>query len=722
MVRAMNLQTMIRCALVSAVACTPGGEDSTGSAGQTTGGGPGGESSGPDATGSTTGTTEGPTTDPTTDPTGGETGEVPTGPYAACGAGLVDPQSGEVNAELYKKLAEDWSKEAIDCRLGPTWEELHDGDSANNAAEVWGPAGMTCDGGYLTVGIPVQAGVCPAGGGCYGSVSGQVVFAPEGGIVGPATPGVDRVQTHAWEQGAISSHPKLLDSPEPFVTQPGYQEQPLGQPIAVVRSERHWTNDGLMIFADGTVATGGTATSGSSGALYRFPAHLKPSAIAVTSNNEFVLVTLWNTQEVRGELAVLSVRAPTPNAHSWWYHGLFNVAGVRELKFLGTIALPFATPTSVAAVTTGSWTNPNDAGGKLMSQLSFTGPDKVTEADRCYTSQDQMKNPNVSQTISAFADGGGLQHLVARKGYAIVGSQWEDKVAIVDLRPLLEYFRSMYFGSEESCTETLSQFVWDGQHWGEPLIPQAPPDVWPYTFEVAPESARPTIAAVFDVPAPRAVRAGQNKSMKIFNSSGVDVWKAYAAGDDGTLHVFTPGELMANWFEIGNGTEATGAPAAVSTLPICEHPTAMVMHRGLGRDRALYPDIAPEKIGDESQEVSGLSDGVVVVCRGERKLQHVVHWKGAGKVYEEIVDKRMNDPVAVWYSDRADVRTVADFNSKKILSYRFSPVKIEDWEPNGCGPEGAVYGMGPDGMADFEFSGELAVPGFPFSVTAANVN
>ena len=146
------------------------------------------------------------------------------------------------------------------------------------------------------------------------------------------------------------------------------------------------------------------------------------------------------------------------------------------------------------------------------------------------------------------------------------------------------------------------------------------------------------------------------------------------------------------------------------------------MHRGLESDRALYGDVAPEKIGDQSQLVSGMNDGVIVVCRGERKLQHVVHWNGNGKMYEEIADKRMNDPVAVWYSDRADVRTVADFNDKKLLSYRFSPVKIEDWQPNGCGPQGAVYGPGEDGTADFEFSGELAVPGFPFSVTAANVN
>lgn len=696
-------------------ACTPGGDGQTSETGQTTGAGPGGESSG-ETSGGATGaqTSDAPTS-------GGDTGEAPTGPYAACGEGLVDPRTGEIDAALYQQLAEDWSKEAIDCRLGPTWEELHGGDSTNDAAEVWGPEGMTCDGGYLTVGIPVQEGICPAGGGCYGSVSGQVVYVPEGGV-SPATPGVDRVQTHAWEQGAISSHPKLLDSPEPFVTRPEYNTPPLGQPIAVTRSERNWSNDGYMIFADGTVATGGTATSGSHGALYRFPAHLKPSAIAVTSNNEFVLVTVWNTQEVRGELAVLSVRAPTPSAHAWWYHGLYNVGGVRELKFLGTIPLPFATPTSVSAVTTHGWTNPNDANGKLMAQLSFTGPDKQTDADRCYTDVAQMKDPNVSQPISAFAEGGWLQHLIARKGYAIVGSQWEDKVAIVDLRPLIGYFTSMYFGSEASCTETLSQFVWDKMQPGDQVLSQAPPDVWPYTFDIAPESARPTIAAVFDVEAPRAVRAGPDKSDKIYGpNSGVDVWKAYAAGDDGTLHVFTPGELMASWFELGQGTQQVGPPAALSTVPICAHPTTLVMHRGLSGDRAQYPDIAPEKIGDQVQMVSGMNDGVIVVCRGDRKLQHVIHWQGAGKVYEEIVDRRMNDPVAVWYSDRADVRTVTDFNGKKILSYRFGAVKIEDWD-QGCGPQGAVYGPGIDGMSDLEFSGELAFAGFPFSITAANVN
>lgn len=49
-------------------------------------------------------------------------------------------------------------------------------------------------------------------------------------------------------------------------------------------------------------------------------------------------------------------------------------------------------------------------------------------------------------------------------------------------------------------------------------------------------------------------------------------------------------------------------------------------------------------------------------------------------------------------------------------------MKIEGRQADGSRPQGAVHGMGEDGTADFEFTGELAVPGFPFSVTAANVN
>ncbi|PCC73386.1 hypothetical protein SAMN02745121_02885 [Nannocystis exedens] len=146
------------------------------------------------------------------------------------------------------------------------------------------------------------------------------------------------------------------------------------------------------------------------------------------------------------------------------------------------------------------------------------------------------------------------------------------------------------------------------------------------------------------------------------------------------------------------------------------------MHRGLEGDHSTFLDIVPEKVDDKTQEIRGMNDGVIVMCRGERALQHVVAWKDEVEVYEEIRDSRMNDPVAVWCSDRADVRTVADFDGQKLLSYRFGWVKIEDGQEGGCGPQGASYGPGEDGMGDHEFAGELQASGFPFQVSVANVN
>ena len=60
------------------------------------------------------------------------------------------------------------------------------------------------------------------------------------------------------------------------------------------------------------------------------------------------------------------------------------------------------------------------------------------------------------------------------------------------------------------------------------MLPQAPADVWPYTFDIAPETARPTIAAVFDVAAPRAVRVAVDKSHA--RSAKVRVRTSAAAG------------------------------------------------------------------------------------------------------------------------------------------------------------------------------------------------
>jgi hypothetical protein len=73
----------------------------------------------------------------------------------------------------------------------------------------------------------------------------------------------------------------------------------------------------------------------------------------------------------------------------------------------------------------------------------------------------------------------------------------------------------------------------------------------------------------------------------------------------------------------------------------------------------------------------------------------------------------MGDPVAVSVATRGNIVSVADFNGRKILSFRIGGISDR---------YGVFYGAGADGKSDFEFAGEMGVTGFPFQVNSANVN
>jgi hypothetical protein len=73
----------------------------------------------------------------------------------------------------------------------------------------------------------------------------------------------------------------------------------------------------------------------------------------------------------------------------------------------------------------------------------------------------------------------------------------------------------------------------------------------------------------------------------------------------------------------------------------------------------------------------------------------------------------MGDPVAVSVASRGNIVSVADFNGRKVLSFRIGGISDR---------YGVHYGAGADGNADFEFAGELPVAGHPFAVNSANVN
>lgn len=639
-----------------------------------------------------------------------------TGVYAECGGSIVGAD-GTINAEEYVKEARATDTATIDCRLGPRFEEKNPMSGEDTRQELYSPADLMCSGGYLTKDVAVQAGVCPADdGGCFGSVSGQVVFALDQaeGV------GVDHIQLNAWESGAITFSPKVLNAPDAFTTRPSLEEAStvsLGHPIAVARQAMSWTNDAVLIHPSGAITTAGTATSGSRGALYTFAPNLVPTAAAWTTGNEFVLVTLWNTDTQKGELAFFSVRAPTPNAHSFWYHGLMNAGGVRELKFLGTIELPFATPTSLAVATNAYRLSPHDSNQRSLSQCSFT-------KETCFGPTDPVPDESKFLRIDDFAPGGSYANLVATRGYAVVASRWEGKVAFVDLAPLLAYYSEMYFSSKESCEKTLSQFVYEKEH-PEDIIPQSPADVWPFPFSSEAKQI-PEVAAVFDVPHPRAVLAGFNKSTNYGDPD--PTWKAYVASEGGTLRVYTPGSLFASYGEVKNGEGATGEPKEIGQTTICESPTAMLWNRygGPAELMAAPPvgkGVLPPGNNDKIRSPDAYNNSLYVVCRGERKIQSVAAFDAASAVYEEFQEKRLNDPVDLTLSDRAAVWSVLDFAGKLMLTYRVGGVKIEDWKDNGkCGPQGATYSPGPTGMDRVDFGGSITFAGSPFQASFTNVN
>ena len=78
------------------------------------------------------------------------------------------------------------------------------------------------------------------------------------------------------------------------------------------------------------------------------------------------------------------------------------------------------------------------------------------------------------------------------------------------------------------------------------------------------------------------------------------------------------------------------------------------------------------------------------------------------------------DPVSVDASDRGPVITISDFANKKLLNFRVGPTESNGGKPPsnyGCGPGGADADC-----ANFEFGGELPLPGNPFFVGTTNVN
>ncbi|WP_030157911.1 hypothetical protein [Glycomyces sp. NRRL B-16210] len=176
----------------------------------------------------------------------------------------------------------------------------------------------------------------------------------------------------------------------------------LGRPVALARPEQSAEIDAhsVIAFSSGIVAT--TGISGAQGGTcLQLPDGQVPTDVALTDGNELALVTTWSPDTQTGSLVVIALADTSGSYQSSWsesYPGLPNPGHFATALIVGTVELPFGSPTSVDA-----WSN---SGGSLGLGRG------VIEGD-------------------AHRD------TVATAAYAIVGDLSSSQVAVVDLASTL---------------------------------------------------------------------------------------------------------------------------------------------------------------------------------------------------------------------------------------------------------------------------------------------
>jgi hypothetical protein len=592
---------------------------------------------------------------PDTSATGTGGGAPANGPFAACGGAIVDPVTGAVNAAEYLRQAHLWDRATIDCRLGPKFADLNPGNT-DARPTAYEPEHQTADGSYL---CPTHelSGTCS--GNCdYGSTSGQVLYAPDEA----KGTGVDRIQNYAYEKGVICESLQSggwLGGPHPdpgLTTWAQALARPVLLPNGFSQTEFVETNAGIMIFPDGLVGATGNQTSGDTKPYFQLPPGKVPTAVAVSTYNEFAFVTIWDTDAVMAQVAVFALRADKPEAFSVPYFALPNEAGFSAIHLLGYIDLPdLKTPTAIAV----SGDNGNTPGGHVPG-FEFGNQNDPTQ--NIMTSQ--MARDGLSRED--------YERRVPMAGQMIIASRWENKVTFLDLRPLAQFIRSVYFGPDDAKR-----------------LSAAAKDVWPFTFETNPE-AKPVVVTTLTVASPTVVRINNQGDG---NGKGLQKpLKAWVGNLDGEVRIY---DISSFAFDAARPIPA-GSVVEIGKVQAGRNLTSMT-RQGNGQ--------------------------VLVASRGDRR----VDWVGidgadptALKVLRTLVDSRFDDPVVVDASDRGPVVTIGDFTGKKLLNYR-----VGRTEDNGGKPP-ADFGCGKDGAdadcKDFEFGGKLDLPGTPFFVGTTNVN
>jgi hypothetical protein len=430
-----------------------------------------------------------------------------------------------------------------------------------------------------------------------------------------------------------------------------------------------------MVWQNGLIGVAGNPTAKNQ-ATAQLAANKVPTAIAVSNSSEFAFITVWDTVALRGEIAVVALGGlcdrctPTsPSGSSWWgewnalYPGLPNIGNVAYMKVLGYVPLPadMKAPTEIS-VTTGVDRSDYLAAGAPGYDTPW-GLSPLSDAGK----------------RAHFKPGGKAYGRYAKAGVAVVVSKSEQKVAFVDLKPLFQYYQSMYFGSDADFNVTTKLGGGDSE--------------WPRTFAGASQQT-PTVIKTMSLPSrPTAVKAylwGANK-------------RAWVATQDGKLRIFNLGDFPTA------GAGSAGSITQGASVSVGRNPTGITYAKAKNGN-TLYPDISKE---------------IIVTSRGDRQVSWV-RFAGDGNsasVVRTLKDTRMADPIAAEDTDNhtteSYVVSVADYGGRALRNYRYGPVVMWNYSTGCTGPNGC--GMGASGNDPFEYGGAYTLPGKAFQITGSNI-
>lgn len=651
---------------------------------------------------------------------------------------LLLAPDGTLDHAAYVRIAKNYnSAEMMDYRLGPSAADFAKGKPIPNAPTLWGPD-MTSGQGLWSYGTqptnnPGEPEKClppsqqprsdqeEAARGLQGAgwlVGGQHLFLPDN----PADPdykfgisntrGADGAVFYTgglcmrmiaswnydwWNRNNIATpaNPQVRD----LATRRA--DLPL-VPVAMARGRANASQISFAAFRDGTItpiAVGNTAPELFDTSGVRLPAGMVPTAMAVTPYNEFLVVTVWDTNTISGKLAFIALRpremavgSPDQTPNSRWYWGLPGAWTIRGMKLLGFVDLPFAAPTSVDVSNNLTLGNPR---GFSINDDPAVGDLSTASARALWSGVNPYYAPG-DQEWSQAASG----------GYAVVASRAENRVSFVNMTPLYQYYRKMYLGTQADYNRTVDASITD-------------PAKWPFSFATEP-SQRPTVVTTVSVTQPTSVRAGvQTKTIfgldrsTWFGEFGDPGWspnetwpgigavspqrvyarsRAFVASMDGTVQTFNVQGLTFPQSPVG---------AVVPTTPINSFK--------VGRNpKFLF-----------TNGLSSAPDDLFLVSRGDRSVTFAFP---DGRVQGTLRDARIVDPVAgaVSYNTAGfggsgagrSVFTIfvslTDYNGKAILTYAVNPRR---------GANAELYPFNtPSGPSLWLFGSVAPFPGKPFDI------